>query len=504
MELKKLKSGTDIRGVAVEGVTGQEVNLTDEAVVLIVRAFSTWLMKKGCPDQSVVAVGHDCRISGESIHNSVIAALNRSGMTVYDCGLCTTPAMFMTTVLMGCEAAISITASHHPFNRNGLKFFTRDGGLDGNDISEIIDIAQSGIFYSVATFGKIKPFNFLDTYAGYLRNMICDGLGADRRSRPLEGLHLVVDAGNGVGGFYATDVLEPLGADISGSVNLEPDGMFPNHIPNPENEYAMECACKATLDAKADLGIIFDTDVDRAGAVGPDGTEINRNRLVALAAAIALEDCPGGTVVTDSVTSSGLKEFINGRLGGCHYRYRRGYKNVIDKAVDLTADGQICPLAIETSGHAAFRSNYFLDDGAYLITRIIIKMAQLKSEGKTVASLIEDLREPAERAEIRLDITEEDFKALGESVISALERYSGQRSGWHIADDNREGIRVSCDEGDGWFLLRLSVHDPVMPLNIESDSIGGCKVIAAGLAAFFRGIDGIDLSPLENYLGSEK
>lgn len=499
MELKKLKSGTDIRGTAVETECGVPVELTDEAVIRIVRAFATWLMHRGCPDGTVVAVGHDCRISGERIHNAAIAALNKSGMTVYDCGLCTTPAMFMTTVLLGCEAAISITASHHPYDRNGLKFFTRDGGLESEDISEILEIAESGNFYSVPIFGKIKPYNFLDTYAAYLRRMITDALGVEHDAQPLAGLKFAVDAGNGAGGFYATDVLAPLGADISGSINLEPDGMFPNHIPNPENSYAMECACTATLASKSDLGIIFDTDVDRAGAVGADGTEINRNRLVALAAAIALEDCQGGTIVTDSVTSSGLKEFINNNLGGVHYRYRRGYKNVIDEAIRLTGEGQVCPLAIETSGHAAFRSNFFLDDGAYLITRIIIKMAQLKREGKSVTDLVKELKEPADKCEIRINISESDFKSKGNSVIAALERYSGEKSGWHIADDNREGIRVACDEGDGWFLLRLSVHDPVMPLNIESDSAGGCRIIAKGLLEFFKNQVGLDISPLCKY-----
>ena len=494
MELKKLKSGTDIRGVASEGVEGQHIQLTDEAVTLLGRAFATWLYKRGCSEQALIAVGHDCRISAGRIKDALIAALTKSGMNVLDCGLCTTPAMFMTTVLKGCDAAVSITASHHPFNRNGLKFFTPQGGLDGSDISDIIEIAENESFYLIPTYGKIDKCDFLSRYAEYLRKMIADGVGANVDSQPLKGLHLIVDAGNGAGGFYADKVLAPLGADTAGSINLEPDGMFPNHIPNPENEYAMESACKATVAAKADLGIIFDTDVDRAGAVGADGSEINRNRLVALASAIALEDCPGGTVVTDSVTSSGLKVFIEDELGGHHYRYRRGYKNVIDEAIRLTDEGQICPLAIETSGHAAFRSNYFLDDGAYLITRIIIKLAQLKREGKTVEDLIAALKEPAERREIRLNITAEDFRALGNSVIEKLERYSAAHPNWRIADDNREGIRVCCDDADGWFLLRLSVHDPVMPMNFESDSVGGVDKMVKALGEFFAGIDGLDLS----------
>lgn len=136
---------------------------------------------------------------------------------------------------------------------------------------------------------------------------------AEDYEHPLKGFHIVVDAGNGAGGFYATDVLAPLGADISGSQFLEPDGMFPNHIPNPENAAAMESVCRATVRAKADLGVIFDTDVDRGGAVDSKGDELNRNRLVAIASAIALEGNEGGTIVTDSITSSGLKEYIEKR-----------------------------------------------------------------------------------------------------------------------------------------------------------------------------------------------
>ena len=126
-------------------------------------------------------------------------------------------------------------------------------------------------------------------------------------------------------------------------------------------------------------------------------------------------------------------------------------------------------------------------------------MAQLKSEGKNITDLISDLREPVDKCEIRINITVDDFKAKGTEVINALEKFSAEKSGWHIADDNREGIRVNCDDGNGWFLLRLSVHDPVIPLNIESDSAGGCKIIANNLLEFFSRTDGLDLSPLKTY-----
>ena len=221
----------------------------------------------------------------------------------------------------------------------------------------------------------------------------------------------------------------------------------------------------------------------------------NRNRLVAVAAAIALEGNDGGTVVTDSITSSGLKEFIEKNLGGRHYRYRRGYKNVIDKALELNAAGINCPLAIETSGHAAMRENYFLDDGAYLCTKIIIKAAQMRKEGKELDALTAGLREPLESREIRYQILEKDFRACGERIIADLTAYAEKKDGWQLADDNREGVRVSFgkDNGDGWFLLRLSVHDPIMPLNIESDSVGGVEKIKAQLDAFLATTTGLKL-----------
>ena len=232
-----------------------------------------------------------------------------------------------------------------------------------------------------------------------------------------------------------------------------------------------------------------------SAAVDASGKEINRNRLVALASCLALENCPGATVVTDSITSTGLNEFIEKHLGGKHYRYRRGYKNVINKAQELTAQGIEAPLAIETSGHAAMKENYYLDDGAYLCTRIIIKLAQLRREGKTLESLLAALREPVEACELRLKITDTDFRAAGERVISALEAYAQAQDGWHIAPDNREGIRVSFDknDGDGWFLLRLSVHDPILPLNIESDSEGGVELIKEKVLSFLKTQSGVEV-----------
>lgn len=494
---KQFKSGTDIRGVASEGVSGQSVNLTDDVVSKMADGFVLWLCKKVGkePEKLTISVGRDSRISGPRIVAAVTERFRRCGANVLDCGLASTPSMFMTTVDLGCDGALQITASHHPFNRNGLKFFTREGGLEGSDIEEILEFAQAGEGPEAADGGKITAVDYMSDYAKGLCEKIKKEVNADDYEHPLKGFKIVVDAGNGAGGFYADKVLSVLGADTTGSRYLEPDGMFPNHVPNPEDKDAMASICEAVKESGADLGVIFDTDVDRGGAVDSKGNEINRNRLVAVAASIALEGNYGGTVVTDSITSSGLKDFIEDTLGGKHYRYRRGYKNVIDKALELNAQGINCPLAIETSGHAAMRENYFLDDGAYLCTKIIIKAAQLRRQGKDLDELTAGLKEPVESKEIRFKITEPDFRACGEKIISDLTAYAEGRDGWMVADDNREGIRVSFDKenGDGWFLLRLSVHDPIMPLNIESDSKGGVDVIYGKLYEFLKDVDGLEV-----------
>ncbi len=494
---KSFKSGTDIRGVASEGVEGQHINLTDDVVARMADGFVLWLSKRlsKSPDSLIISVGRDSRISGPRIAGVVSERFKRCGVTVLDCSLASTPSMFMTTVDIGCDGALQITASHHPFNRNGLKFFTREGGLEGSDIEAILEYAQNGESPDESDCGEIRSIDYMTDYAKGLCDKIKREVNAEDYEHPLKGFKIVVDAGNGVGGFYADKVLSVLGADTTGSRYLEPDGMFPNHIPNPEDKTAMDSICEAVKEANADLGVIFDTDVDRGGAVDSKGNEINRNRLVAVAASIALEGNEGGTIVTDSITSSGLKMFIEDTLGGRHYRYRRGYKNVIDKALELNAQGINCPLAIETSGHAAMRENYFLDDGAYLCTKIIIKAAQLRKQGKELDELTSELKEPAESREIRFKITEPDFRACGEKMINDLTAYAMSKEDWNVADDNREGIRVSFDRdnGDGWFLLRLSVHDPIMPLNIESDSVGGTDVIYEKLEKFLKTTSGLEL-----------
>ena len=498
MDYAKLQNGSDIRGVALEGIQGQNVNLTEEVCRNIGRGFALWLKNKAGKDTLRVAVGRDSRLSGEALCTWICEAMVEQGLQVTDFGMASTPAMFMSTVTEGYlfDGSVMITASHLPFNRNGFKFFTAGGGLEKGDIKQILQYAAASDTTGLPA-GILEKGAFMDAYAKILADKIRAATGEEK---PLAGFKTVVDAGNGAGGFYVDKVLKPLGADTEGSRYLDPDGSFPNHIPNPEDKDAMASIMEAVRETQADLGIIFDTDVDRAGAVLSDGSELNRNRIIAMLSAILLRQYPGTTIVTDSITSTGLAKFIEEK-GGIHHRFKRGYRNVINESIRLNGLGQDSQLAIETSGHGAFKENYFLDDGAYIVTKLLIELARGKKEGYSLESLIATLEEPAESVEFRMNIQLEDFKAYGQQVIDELTAYAATKAGWSLAPSNYEGVRVNldADHGDGWFLLRLSLHDPLLPLNIESNCAGGAKKIAMELAGFIAGYDKLEASKFMDF-----
>lgn len=494
----------------------EPVTLTPAKVFFIGAAFADWLAEQlQLPCTSLrVSVGRDSRLSSPLLSAAFIAGLASCGVAATSFGLCTTPAMFMSCILPGYayDGAVMITASHLPVNRNGAKFFVARGGLGKPDIKWILSRAKekaenakvdpnniyedSAYVLSAALTSDsslISRFDFLDVYASHLRQLVVDGVNHPvHRERPLQGFKIVVNPGNGAGGFFATDVLGPLGADVSASINIFPDGNFPAHSPNPENLSAVEATTKAVLESGADLGIMLDTDVDRSGFIDSEGKVINRNRYIALMSAIALRDYPGETIVTDSCTSNGLHDFIES-LNGKHFRYKKGYKNIIDKGIELNKNGVPCPLMMETSGHGAMRENYFLDDGAYGALKIVIEAARRKIEGiGSVSSLLEDLKEPVEAMEIRVKILAEDVAAEGQKITADfkdwLDAGAGGYSDWLLEAENYEGWRVRIKEEsgkEGWLLLRPSLHDPDIVINVESESDGGMKVSIAHLLNFF-------------------
>ena len=173
----------------------------------------------------------------------------------------------------------------------------------------------------------------------------------------------------------------PLGADTSASINLQPDGTFPAHMPNPEDREHERATTAAVGASGAEVGVMLDTDVDRCGLI--DGMRsppepVNKNRLIALCARVALEAAGGkGVIVTDPVTSAGMASYI-ASCGGEHDRFMMGYRNVIDRAAETQPEAAL--LAIETSGHSAWRDNRFVDDGTYTAARLIGRLARARRE----------------------------------------------------------------------------------------------------------------------------
>lgn len=497
-EFLVLQNGSDVRGIA-QDLDEEKMNFSQEHAKYIAYSFVEFLKKKVSKDYKdiKIAVGHDSRITAETIKRSVIEALMSKGVNCYDCELSSTPAMFMSTVFeeSNVDGAVMITASHLPKNRNGLKFFTKDGGLEKEDIKKILEGAyEETLRTHKKSNDEIKKFDLMGLYCSHIRKLIKENVKSEDYEHPLKGLHIVVDASNGSCGFFTKDILEPLGADTTGSICLEPDGTFPNHIPNPENSDAMSAISKAVLKAKADLGVIFDCDGDRGAAVFSNGEEINRNSLIALMSAIVSEKNPNTTVVTDSVTSEELTEFINCSLNMKHHRFKRGYKNIIDEALKLNKNGTETHLAIETSGHCAMKENYFSDDGAYMCVIIICELSKLKNKGKLLDSLIKDLRYPKSSTELRLKINSDNFKEYGNLILNKFEEFIKNSEVFKMAKESHEGVRAIYEKDNikGFILVRMSLHDPIIPINIESNNEKGTDLILDLIKPFFEQFELLD------------
>ena len=487
----RFRSGSEIRG--------PEALLTDARVEKLGYAFACYLARREgkSPDALRLAVGRDDRPSGERIMAALIRGITAADSDVLDCGLCAAPALF-STVAPGpdkVDGAVMVTASAANPGLNGFAFATAQGGLKAPEVAELLELAAR----SEVPERLVVPFDAATPYFEGLRRVAAKYL-EDDALKPLLGMRVIVDA-RGSFGRACRDFLEALGVDTEGSLTA-PEGEE-SRITTPEDPNTFEALSRAVPDNRADMGVVFSADGSRAGIVDQDGRAVTGNRLIALIAAMLLDERPGATIVTDSVTSSGLSSFI-AEWGGIHYRFKRGYRNVIDEAARLTAEGIDCPLAIETSGHAAFRENGFLNDGMYLATRVICEALNRKREGQNLFSLIDDLKEPVESVEIRLPILDyQDWEPEEEAqeIVEIILSHTLTHPEWQASPDNREGVRITFnldgDVNNAWFQLRMSVHDPIMVLNAESDVSGGVRRMLAQLYELLDGTEMMDLAPLK-------
>ncbi len=344
-----LQNGSDIRGIAI-ATDEYAVNLTPQATQEVVRGLIHWLTQK--PElaqtyqkgQLTIGIGRDSRLSGPDLVAAFTEEAVRLGVQLIDFGMATTPALFMSTQYpqFKCHAGVMITASHLPHYFNGIKIFSENGGAEHEDIDFILSSSED---LPASDLGSVTKADLITPYAQDLVGKIRTACGG--QEKPLTGLNIIVDAGNGAGGFFAEKVLAELGADTTGSQFLDPDGTFPNHVPNPDNKEAMESIRQAVLKQGADLGIIFDTDVDRAALVTKSGEILNRNNLIAVLSQIVLAEHPGTSIVTNSPTTEHLKVFIES-LGGKQIRYISGYRNVINRAILANQEGVDCPAQATT------------------------------------------------------------------------------------------------------------------------------------------------------------
>lgn len=412
-----------------------------------------------------------------------------------------------------------VTASHLPEDKNGIKFFSANGGLDKKDIDELIVLAKEEAYHwydmgimppSSGNAGVLcsELVNFVPYYKETLKQAIGREVDPNPNpSKPLSNLNIVVNPGNGAGCFF-NDLLRELGANVAGSLHLTPDGTFPDSIgvPNPEKKEMVEETINACKACNADIGVMFDTDADRSGFILPRSIDkngvcsnyepLNKNRLIALLSVIFSAAAPGSTIVTDSTTSEGLNTFLEKNLGLTHFRYLRGYANVINKAKELPGS----EIAIETSGHCALKENGWIDDGTYTAVKIIALLANSKGKG-SLLDLISDLEELPFDEEFRIKATDGSLETTTEvfnSVAESLKEKCGVEEEWTLDGENLEGVRVRLTSG-GFFMIRQSLHDPVISMQAEcvSEEYAQSVVIAPLLSIFSEHKAVLDLSALE-------
>ena len=514
-QLKALQAaaGDDVRGVTDGELAASSgrVALAPESAYWIGAGFRAWL-----GSDEPIAVGRDPRLSSESLSEAFCR-----GAAARDAGAATTPAML--EALLGESASfcgsVMVTASHLPPEYNGLKLFSAGlgRGLNKKEVKAVVGLAaelceetgaaaaRSG---AAAAVEEAPLEGFMDPYVAKLRRTIVDAAGGGDAA-PLRGMRVCVNAGNGAGGFFADGVLAPLGADVSSSLHLERDGTFPNHPANPEDKAHVAATSEAVEAAGADVGVMLDADVDRCGLI--DGTRgggdnaVNTNRLVALCAAVALEEHGAGVIVTDPVTSGGMPDFIASR-GGTHDRYKMGYRNVIDRAAETLPDPAL--LAIETSGHSAWRDNNFVDDGCYTAAKLLGRLARFRGDtGRAKAGLLDllgdGLNEPKESIKVRMAVASLDAVPEAEAALcAAITRAADEVPSWTLEAVNHDGLRCAGGDGD-WIIARASLHEPLVSVQLESDVDDGAAAICATLLDFMADCEaaGVDVAPLRKAAG---
>ena len=436
----------DIRGV-------WEDDLTLEAVKAIGRAYAVYLKKGVSKEQPRITIGYDARLSSPIISDGLTEVLTASGVDVVEIGICPTPVQYFSMRHLNTDGGIMITGSHNPAEFNGLKLTVGQETIYGAKIQDVRKLVDEGA--STAGSGMIEKFDANKAYMEYVRPLFGD----------LSGIKVVVDAGNGTGGIVGPQLMRALGADVI-ELFCEPDGMFPNHHPDPVVLKNLTHMIDEVKKTGADLGIGFDGDADRIGVVDEAGNAVWGDRLMIIYSRDMLEEKKGAAVIGEVKCSQTLYDDITSH-GGEAIMWKTGHSLIKKK---MKESGAL--LAGEMSGHIFFADRYYgYDDAPYAALRLL-EILKKKGAPYRVGRLLEGVPETFSTPEIRVDCPDDKKFTIAPKMKEAFKDYP-------VIDI--DGVRINFPEG--WGLIRASNTQPALVLRFEAKDEASLKKIQTTVEA---------------------
>jgi phosphomannomutase/phosphoglucomutase len=432
----------------IRGIVGEE--LTEDMAERIGRAYGSLAVRAGA---KAVAVGRDGRTSAMQMRAALLKGLLGCGLDVVDIGVCPTPLLYYALFTLPVGGGVMITASHNPPEYNGFKLCLGRDSMHGEAIQALKADIEKGQF--APGQGAVSGHPIIPDYLAYIKQSFA--------SVKAGSLHVVVDCGNGMGGLVGPEALRLLGCRVT-SMYEEVDGRFPNHDPDPTVVNNLQDLIRKVRETKADLGIAYDGDADRIGAVDERGDIVWGDRLLVLYARDILAAKPGSTVISEVKASQSLYDDIRKR-GGRPIMWKTGHSLIKAKMKEERA-----ALAGEMSGHMFFADRYFgYDDAVYASCRLVEIMARA---GKPLSALLADLPTTSVTPEIRVDCPDAvkfDLVKEVQARLTERARAGNQPKGFKIREViTIDGIRVVFE--DGWGLIRASNTQPALVLRFEASS----------------------------------
>lgn len=401
------------------------------------RAFAAEALAQGVRS---VAVGRDGRLSGPMLVQALIQGLTQGGVDVIDVGMVTTPMLYFAASTLT-NTGIQVTGSHNPKDYNGFKMVLAGRAIYGDDIQRLRQRMDQGT-PAASTLGQVRQ---QDVGADYLQRIV----GDVHLSRPIK---LVVDAGNGVAGASAPDILRALGAGLE-TLYCEVDGNFPNHHPDPSKPENLMDVKAALAAGDAELGLAFDGDGDRLGVITKSGEVIYPDRQMVLFAKDVLSRVPGAPILFDVKCSQRLAPAIEA-AGGRAEMFKTGHSLIKARMRELDS-----PLGGEMSGHIFFKERWYgFDDGTYAAARLL----EILTRHPDASAVLEALPNSVSTPELNVACAEGEPHALVAQLV-ALAQFDAP-----AVVNTIDGLRV--DWPDGFGLIRASNTTPVLVLRFEGHS----------------------------------